>query len=84
MSDMLLQSTDKGVHTITLNRPEIRNAFNDTVAKPAASAATSTASGKTRWRRSTTARPATITALTAATVAFGSCSAAKYNAMPAP
>ena len=29
MSDMLLQSTDKGVHTITLNRPEIRNAFND-------------------------------------------------------
>ena len=29
MSDMLLQTTDKGVHTITLNRPEIRNAFND-------------------------------------------------------
>ena len=29
MSDMLLQSTDNGVHTITLNRPEIRNAFND-------------------------------------------------------
>jgi len=29
MSDMLLQSTDQGVHTITLNRPEIRNAFND-------------------------------------------------------
>jgi methylglutaconyl-CoA hydratase len=29
MSDMLLQDTEKGVHTITLNRPEIRNAFND-------------------------------------------------------
>ena len=29
MSNMLLQSTDHGVHTITLNRPEIRNAFND-------------------------------------------------------
>ena len=29
MSDMLLQSTEHGVHTITLNRPEIRNAFND-------------------------------------------------------
>jgi methylglutaconyl-CoA hydratase len=29
MSDMLLQNTDQGVHTITLNRPEIRNAFND-------------------------------------------------------
>lgn len=29
MSDMLLQSTVNGVHTITLNRPEIRNAFND-------------------------------------------------------
>jgi methylglutaconyl-CoA hydratase len=29
MSDMLLQSTHQGVHTITLNRPEVRNAFND-------------------------------------------------------
>ena len=29
MSDMLLQQTERGVHTITLNRPEIRNAFND-------------------------------------------------------
>ena len=29
MSDMLQQSTESGVHTITLNRPEIRNAFND-------------------------------------------------------
>jgi methylglutaconyl-CoA hydratase len=29
MSDMLLQHTDHAVHTITLNRPEIRNAFND-------------------------------------------------------
>ncbi len=29
MSDMLLQATELGVHTITLNRPEIRNAFND-------------------------------------------------------
>ena len=29
MSDHLLQGTDHGVHTITLNRPEIRNAFND-------------------------------------------------------
>ena len=29
MSDMLLQSTENGVHTIALNRPEIRNAFND-------------------------------------------------------
>jgi methylglutaconyl-CoA hydratase len=29
MSDMLLQTTEHAVHTITLNRPEIRNAFND-------------------------------------------------------
>ena len=29
MSDMLLQSTENGVYTIALNRPEIRNAFND-------------------------------------------------------
>ena len=29
MSDMLLQSTDQAVHTITLNRPDVRNAFND-------------------------------------------------------
>jgi methylglutaconyl-CoA hydratase len=29
MSDMLLQHTENAVHTITLNRPEIRNAFND-------------------------------------------------------
>ena len=29
MSDHLLQGTDHGVHTITLNRPDIRNAFDD-------------------------------------------------------
>ena len=29
MSDLLLQGTDHGVHTITLNRPDIRNAFDD-------------------------------------------------------
>jgi len=29
MSDMLLQHTENAVHTITLNCPEIRNAFND-------------------------------------------------------
>ena len=29
MSDHLLQDTDHGVHTITLNRPDIRNAFDD-------------------------------------------------------
>ena len=29
MSDMLLQHTENAVHTITLNRPDIRNAFND-------------------------------------------------------
>lgn len=29
MSEMLLQATEGVVHTITLNRPEVRNAFND-------------------------------------------------------
>ena len=29
MSDILLQATELGVHTITLNRPDIRNAFDD-------------------------------------------------------